>query len=34
MLIFEQAKDLVTKSFEGGGSMCPFQPLVYIWDLE
>ena len=35
MLIFEQAKDLLVKNcFEDGGSMCPFQPLVYIWDLE
>ena len=34
MLTFEQAKDLVKNCFEDGGSMCPFQPLVYIRDLE
>ena len=34
MLISEQDKDLVKKCVEGGGHMCPFQPLVYIRDLE
>ena len=34
MLISDQAKLLVKKCFEGGGSMSPFQPLVYIRDLE
>ena len=34
MLISEQAKDLVNNSVEGGGCMSPFQPLVYIRDLE
>ena len=34
MLISEQAKDLVKNCVEGGGSMCLFQPLVYIRDLE
>ena len=34
MLISDQAKDLVKTSLEGGGSMSPFQPLVYIRDLE
>ena len=34
MLISDQGKDLVKKSLEGGGSMSPFQPLVYIRDLE
>ena len=33
-LISDQAKDLVKNWFEGGGSMSPFQPLVYIPDLE
>ena len=33
-LISDQAKDLVKNCFEGGGSMSPFQPLVYIRDLE
>ena len=34
MLISDQAKDLVKNCFESGGSMSPFQPLVYIRDLE
>ena len=34
MLISDQAKDLVKICFEGGGCMSPFQPLVYILDLE
>ena len=34
MLISDQAKLLVKKCFEDGGSMSPFQPLVYIRDLE
>ena len=34
MLISEQAKDLVKNCVEGGGHMSPFQPLVYIRDLE
>ena len=34
LLISDQAKDLVKNWFEGGGSMSPFQPLVYIRDLE
>ena len=34
MLISDQAKFLVKKCFKGGGSMSPFQPLVYIRDLE
>ena len=34
MLISEQAKDLVKNCFEGGGCMPPFQPLIYIRDLE
>ena len=34
MLISEQAKDLVKNCVEGGGCMSPFQPLVYIGDLE
>ena len=34
MLISDQAKLLVKKCFEGGGSVSPFQPLVYIRDLE
>ena len=34
MLISEQAKDLVKNCVEGGGCMSPFQPLVYIRDLE
>ena len=33
LLISDQAKDLVKNWFEGGGSMSPFQPLVYIPDL-
>ena len=34
MLISEQAKFFVKNCFEVGGSMSPFQPLVYIRDLE
>ena len=34
MLISDQAKFLVKNCFEGGDSMSPFQPLVYIRDLE
>ena len=34
MLISEHAKDLVKNCAEGGGCMSPFQPLVYIRDLE
>ena len=35
MLISDQAKDVFVKNcLEGGGSMSPFQPLVYIQDLE
>ena len=34
MLISEQAKDLVKNCLEGGGCMSPFQPLLYIRDLE
>ena len=34
MLISEQAKYLVKNCVEGGGHMCPFQPLVYIRDLN
>ena len=34
MLISGQAKDLVKICVEGGGCMSPFQPLVYIRDLE
>ena len=34
MLISNQAKDLVKNCVEGGGRMSPFQPLVYIRDLE
>ena len=33
ILISDQFKDLVKNCFEGGGSMSPFQPLVYIRDL-
>ena len=34
MLVSDQAKDLVKNCLEGGGCMSPFQPLVYIRDLE
>ena len=34
ILISDQFKDLVKNCFEGGGSMSPFQPLVYIRDHE
>ena len=35
MLISDQAKDVFVKNcLLGGGSMPPFQPLVYIQDLE
>ena len=34
MLISGQAKDLVKNCVEGGGCMCPFQPLGYIRHLE
>ena len=34
MLLSDQAKDVVKNCFEGGGSMSPFQPMVYIRDLE
>ena len=34
MLISEQAKDLVKHCVEGRGGMSPFQPLVYIPDIE
>ena len=34
MLISDQAKDLVKNCMEGGDCMSPFQPLVYIRDLE
>ena len=34
MPISDQPKDLVKKSVKGGGCMSPFQPLVYIRDLE
>ena len=34
MLISDQAKDLVKHCLEDSGSMSPFQPLVYIRDLE
>ena len=34
MLISDQAKDLVKNCVEGGVCMSPFQPLVYIRDLE
>ena len=34
MLISDQAKELVKNCVEGGGCMSPFQPLVYIRDLE
>ena len=34
MLISDQAKDFVKNCVEGGGCMSPFQPLVYIRDLE
>ena len=34
MLISDQAKDLVKNCMEGGGCVSPFQPLVYIRDLE
>ena len=35
MLISDQAKDVFVKNcLEGGGSMSPFQPLVYNQDLE
>ena len=34
MLISDQAKDLVKNCLEGGGCMSPFQPLVYIRDLN
>ena len=34
MLISDQAEDLVKNCVEGGGCMSPFQPLVYIKDLE
>ena len=35
MLISDQAKDVFVKNcLLGGGSMSPFQPLVYIQDLE
>ena len=35
MLISNQAKDVFVKNcLEGGGSMSPFQPLVYNQDLE
>ena len=34
MLISDQAKDLVKNCVEGGGCMSPFQPLVYVQDLE
>ena len=34
MLVSDKAKDLVKNCVKGGGRMSPFQPLVYIWDLE
>ena len=35
MLISDQAKELVKNCWEGGGGvLSPFQPLVYIRDLE
>ena len=34
MLISDQAKVLVKNCFEGRFSVCPFQPLVDIRDLE
>ena len=34
MLLSDQAKDVVKNCFEGGGSMSPFQPMVYIRDLK
>ena len=34
MLISDQVKDLVKNCFEGEGCMFPFQPLIYIRDLE
>ena len=34
MLISDQAKFFVKNCCEGGGSMSPLQPLVYIRDLE
>ena len=34
MLISDHAKDFVKYCLEGGGLMSPFQPLVYIKDLE
>ena len=34
MLISDQAKDVVKNCLEGGGSMSPFQLLVYIRDRE
>ena len=35
MLISDQAKDVFVKNcLEGGDCMSPFQPLVYIEDLE
>ena len=33
MPISDQAKDLLKNCLEGGGSMSPLQPLVYIRDL-
>ena len=34
MLISDQAEDLLKNCVEGAGCMSPFQPLVYIRDLE
>ena len=34
MLISDKAKDSVKNGVEGGGCMSPFQPLVYIRNLE
>ena len=34
MLVSDQAKDLEKNCVQGGGCMSPFQPLVYIRDLE
>ena len=34
MPISDQDKGLVKNCLEGGGSMSPLQPLVYILDLE
>ena len=34
MLTSDQAKDFVKNCLEGGGAMSPFQPLIYIRDLE